>query len=268
MAGALFFFDWMRRGLYLVWAAWVLLVNSRAKQSIVTGPPSSRTRCRLSAAHVEQDFNLAKAKAQDLRAARNRVRAFAMALLRLIWGLPWSNGCAIRKIRKVRMYPPALLWENHASTTGRIENNVLLLPRLKKARADDAIIECFDFVKYASLYQRRRRRLGKTVADWQKMGSGGVTLAHIDVDQSGANAALQTYFVVVQGKQLIIAWDRKEKHEDYVMDSNADLSALYRLKTLTLLLASAGDVVHMPTEAVHIVITLSTKVHLSFHMYD
>ena len=97
-----------------------------------------------------------------------------------------------------------------------------------------------------------------------------MTLPHVDDDQHGVT--MGTYLAVVEGAQLIVAWRRDELHEDEVLRAvKGPLPSLDRLRTvqsLTILRAVAGDLIYMPRDAVHMVVTEERKVHLAFHIYE
>ena len=46
------------------------------------------------------------------------------------------------------------------------------------------------------------------------------------------------------------------------------LDILHEVPSLTILRAVAGDVIYMPRDTVHMVVTEAHKVHLAFHVYE
>ena len=106
---------------------------------------------------------------------------------------------------------------------------------------------------------------------WQMADAGAVTLPHVDDDLHGVT--MGTYISMVEGAQLMVAWRRCDLHEDEVLRdvvqaARPSLSRLESVPSLTLLRAEAGDVIHMPKEAVHMVVAETRKVQLAYHVYE
>lgn len=57
-------------------------------------------------------------------------------------------------------------------------------------------------------------------------------------------------------------------HEDEVLRAVALLEVLESARSLTILRAVAGDVVYMPRDALHMVVTETHKIQLAFHIYE
>lgn len=140
-----------------------------------------------------------------------------------------------------------------------------LLPRLHSVKDDDAAVPLH--AAYAA--QRDLRRRGNSMADWQMAEGGAVTLPHVDDDLKGDT--MGTYLAVVEGAQLIVAWRRDELHEDEVLRAVRgpvpSLDRLRALQSLTIVRAVAGDMIYMPRDTVHMVVTEKRKIHLAFHIY-
>ena len=102
---------------------------------------------------------------------------------------------------------------------------------------------------------------------------GAVTLPHVDDDIRGVN--MGTYLAVVEGAELVVAWRRNGPdglHEDEVLQDlkgpEPSLDRLWTVQSLTILRAVAGDLIHMPRDTVHMVVTEKRKVQLAFHIYE
>jgi hypothetical protein len=191
---------------------------------------------------------------------RLRVHNFAHALR----SLPLRDGGAIRRIGSVNVATPNVAWMPHKSGRTLLEHHKLL-PRLHSVKDDDAAVPLH--AAYAA--QRDLRRHGNSMAAWQMAEGGAVTLPHVDDDLHGITMA--TYLAVVEGAQLIVAWWRDELHEDEVLCTlkgpEPSLDRLKMLQSLTIVRAVAGDMIYMPRDTVHMVVTESRKIHLAFHMY-
>ena len=77
-----------------------------------------------------------------------------------------------------------------------------------------------------------------------------------------------TYIVVVEGSELIVAWKRTDLDETAAIRTLPLLDILHTVPSLTILRAVAGDVIYMPRDTVHMVVTEAHKVHLAFHVYE
>ena len=122
---------------------------------------------------------------------------------------------------------------------------------------------------YSARYEAQQalRRHGKAHPVWQSAPSGTVTLPHVDLDVYGK--LLATYLVVVEGEELIVAWDRDDLHESEVLRELPSLHRLHQdVDSLTILSAAAGDVVYLPPNTVHMVVTIASKCHLAYHVYE
>ena len=129
------------------------------------------------------------------------------------------------------------------------------------AASDDDVVVCVP--GYAS--QKACRLVGMAHPAWQMAESGAVTLPHVDLDVRGVS--INTYFIVTSGVELIVAWRREDFHECEALRRVPALDALHAIPSLTILRAVRGDVVFMPANTVHMVITEQTKCHLAFHTY-
>ena len=160
---------------------------------------------------------------------------------------------------------PRVKWKVHKSARALFEHQ-RLLPRLHSVVAEDAVVPLG--ASYA--VQRARRKRGGTFAHWQMAESGALTLPHVDDDLQGTGLA--TYIVVVEGAELIVAWRRDDLHEDDVLrhihGPIPSLDVLMSSTSLTVLRAIQGDMIYMPRDAVHMVVTEKRKIHLAFHMYE
>lgn len=105
---------------------------------------------------------------------------------------------------------------------------------------------------------------------WQMAEAGTVTLPHVDDDLQ--RITMGTYFAVVEGAELIVAWRRSDLHEDVALDAvrgaAPTLGVLHAVPSLSVLRAVAGDLVYLPRDTVHMVITERRKVHFAFHVYE
>jgi len=214
-------------------------------------PPSNRLRARRPVGYIEP----ARAVVRD------RVRAVAHELC----AVPERDGGAIRRISPFEVRLPDVVWEPHGSTYSLVDNG-LFLPRLHSAVADDRIVP---WPLYHEQLSRRRR--GGVKALWQKAQRGAVTLPHVDVDLR--HVTMQTYIAVLEGVELIIAWRQDELHEDSVLSDifdaeQASLAMLHSVPSLTIICAKAGDLIYMPRDTVHMVVTERDKIHFAFHVYD
>jgi hypothetical protein len=229
------------------------------------GRPSDRTRARAPhavLAHLHYQ--------PSLRAhARERVITFARALL----SVPNRDVGTITRVQHVHVgadhVPAHGPWHAHASVDGLLEHEGLL-PRLQSAGGVPDTAPQQLHAAYMSPAQQAQRMLGGSHALCQKAKAGAVTLPHVDRDLKGR--PMHTYLAVMQGVELVIAWRRGDLHEDEVLRHVPSLDVLgsrkARLAGLTVLRAVAGDLVHMPPDTVHMVVTEVDKVHLAFHMHD
>jgi hypothetical protein len=216
------------------------------------GPPSRRTRSCATHGDVKLYVEITKVQRE-----RERVSVFARALR----SLPLRNGGAIRCIRRVNLVEPNVVWRPHGSGKSLLEHH-RLLPRLHSV-VDDAAAYAFHD-SYAAQLQLRVR--GNSYAMWQMAEAGAVTLPHVDDDLNFVT--MGTYIVVVEGAELIVAWRRDELSEDEVLRALPSLEALHSVPSLTILRAVAGDVIYMPRNTVHMVVTETRKIHLAFHIYE
>jgi hypothetical protein len=223
------------------------------------GPPSRRTRSS-GACKGEKLVSDRSRLNRDLE----RVRHFARALR----SLPLRDGRAIRRVawNCDLELPGHVAWEPHRSGSSLLEH-CELLPRLHSATDDDAPVPLHR--SYAD--QRPLRLRGGSYAMWQMADPGTVTLPHVDDDLHGVT--MGTYFWMVEGAQLMVAWRRCDLHEDEVLRDVAraahpSLSRLESVPSLTLLRAEAGDVIHIPKDAVHMVVSETRKVQLAYHVYE
>ena len=186
------------------------------------------------------------------------------ARVTLAAGLPLRDGGAIRRVGGVNLTTPNVAWIPHKSGRSLLEHHKLL-PRLHSVKDDDAAVPLH--AAYAA--QRDLRRRGNSMADWQMAEGGAVTLPHVDDDLKGDT--MGTYLAVVEGAQLIVAWRRDELHEDEVLRAVRgpvpSLDRLRALQSLTIVRAVAGDMIYMPRDTVHMVVTEKRKIHLAFHIY-
>ena len=250
---------WLRSGTPLTRACRSILdaVSEDGDALRDDGAISSRTRSSSrGAAHVEEHHDVL-----CRNHARTRVRHFAHE----VRSLPMRDGHAIRRIGRVDLTVPNVVWRQHGSGRSQLEHH-RLLPRLHSVSDDDSATPLH--LSYAP--QRELRRRGKSYALWQMAESGAVTLPHVDDDIRGVTMA--TYFAVVEGAQLIVAWRRDELHEDDVLrDVDSPTPSLDRLLTvpsLTTLRAVTGDLLYMPRDVVHMVVTEKRKIHFAFHIYE
>lgn len=220
--------------------------------------PSSRTR---SSGHARVHIKMHDESAREHE--RERVQNFAHAL----GSIPMCDGDAIHRMKGFSLASPNVQWKPHGSGNSLLEHHNLL-PRLHSVRDDDAAVPLHHL--YAQ--QLDLRRHGNSYALWQMAEAGAVTLPHVDDDQNGVT--MGTYLAVVEGAQLIIAWRRDELHEDKVLDAvkgpvpSLDLLNKEKVPSLTILRAVAGDLIYMPRNTVHMVVTEERKVHLAFHLYE
>ena len=91
-------------------------------------------------------------------------------------------------------------------------------------------------------------------------------MAHVDADVR--NVPMSTYFVIAKGAELIVAWRREELHEDIVLRDLPSLAKLQSIPSLTARRAVAGDILYMPPNTVHMVVTERDKLHFAFHVYE
>ena len=189
--------------------------------------------------------------------ARARVKCFAQSLV----DLPAVDAGAVRIADHVTLKDPDVTWVLHRSVGARLEHSDILSKLMTAAAADDDIV--VSVPRYAS--EKTRRCNGKAHPAWQMAESGAVTLPHVDVDVNGVG--INTYFIVTRGAELIVAWRRKDLHECDALREIPTLGALHRIPSLTILRAVKGDVIFMPADTVHMVITEKTKCHLTFHTY-
>jgi hypothetical protein len=73
-------------------------------------------------------------------------------------------------------------------------------------------------------------------------------------------------FVVVKGAELIVAWRRDDLDEFEALRAVPSLKVLQSVWSLTILRADVGDIIYMPRDTVHMVVTEARKIHLAFHM--
>ena len=223
-----------------------------AQPRVAPGPPSRRTRARSTHGNAQLHHEPTRQRARD------HVRRFARALQ----ALPLRDGGAIRRVGHASLATPAAAFQPHGSGSSLLEHHGLL-PRLQSAiDADDATPATLH-ASYAA--QRKRRARGGSRALWQLAEAGAVTLPHVDDDLHGTT--MSTYLIVTRGVELIVAWRRSELHEDDALRAMPSLELLRSVPSLTVVRASAGDVVFMPRDAVHMVVTEARKVHLAFHVY-
>ena len=189
--------------------------------------------------------------------ARARVKCFAQSLV----DLPAVDAGAVRIADHVTLKDPDVTWVLHRSVGARLEHSDILSKLMTAAAADDDIV--VSVPRYAS--EKTRRCNGKAHPAWQMAESGAVTLPHVDVDVNGVG--INTYFIITRGAELIVAWRRKDLHECDALREIPTLGALHRTPSLTILRAVKGDVIFMPADTVHMVITEKTKCHLTFHTY-
>ena len=103
---------------------------------------------------------------------------------------------------------------------------------------------------------------------WQSAEAGAVTLPHVDDDNQNPRVTMGTYIVVAEGSELIVAWKRTDLDETAAIRTLPLLDILHTVPSLTILRAVAGDVIYMPRDTVHMVVTDAHKVHLAFHVYE
>ena len=138
-----------------------------------------------------------------------------------------------------------------------------LLPRLQSAE-----------VPLGDMHTARRQIWGDgpyptlVHESWQSADAGAVTLPPIDDDNQSPRVTMGTYIVVVEGSELIVAWKRTDMHETDAIRTLPLLDSLHTVPSLTILRAVAGDVIYMPRDTVHMVVTEAHKVHLAFHVYE
>lgn len=229
------------------------------------GPPSRRTRSAVQSgttSAAKHEGNLVNDRAR-VRRERERVRHFARAVRSL---QPMRGGRAIRCVARLKLQIPDVTWTPHRSGKSLLEH-CDLLPRLQSAN-DDAAAEPLHRC-YAE--QRHMRRRGNSYALWQMAHPGAVTLPHVDDDLNGVG--MGTYIAMVEGAQLIVAWRRGDLHEAEVLRgihglAQPSLSRLESVPSLTILRAAAGDLIYMPKDTVHMVITEKRKVQLAYHVYE
>ena len=190
--------------------------------------------------------------------SRARVQAFACSLR----SLPPRDAQSVRTVGYAERTEPAAAWSSHKSAAARLEHNGIL-PKLFTCPAKHA------HVPFNASYEAQHalRRRGRAFPVWQFAPAGTVTLPHIDLDVN--RVPLATYFVVASGEELIVAWDRNELHEDVAIRGLPSLDCLHsrKLTSLTVTCAKAGDVVYMPPNTVHMVVTTVAKCHLAYHVY-
>ena len=219
------------------------------------GPPSARTRSHGITTLVEF-YDAADERVREQ--SRARVLTFARSLR----ALPLRDAKAVRVIRNAKLTLPAVAWASHKSASARLEHSDLL-PRLYSSAAKHSD------VPYSAHYEAQHalRKHGRAHPVWQYAPSGTVTLPHVDFDIHGKLVA--TYLVVVKGEELIVAWNREDLHESEVLSELPSLHRLHqKVDSLTILSASAGDVIYMPPNTVHMVVTISSKCHLAYHLYE
>lgn len=227
-------------------------------------PPSRRTRSAVqngTTSAAQHGAKLVNDRAR-VRRERERVRHFARAVRSL---QPMREGRAIRCVAQLNLQVPDVTWRPHRSGPSLLEH-CDLLPRLQSVKDDAAAEPLHPY--YAE--QRHMRRRGNSYALWQMAQRGAVTLPHVDDDLDGVT--MGTYIAMVEGAQLIVAWRRIDLHEDKVLrDIRLAQPSLARLKSvpsLTILRAVAGDLIYMPKDTVHMVITEKRKVQLAYHVYE
>ena len=225
-----------------------------------TGMPSLSTRSSMATLAPTHGVNHTPT---ELRVAIARVESFAAAIA----ALPHKDAGVVRRVeRNHSLVEPTVVWENHGSGDSLFEH-LQLLPRLQSV-VDDDMPPLID-MDYDGEVQVARRLRGGSYAMWQMAEAGCVTTPHIDDDNNGD--LMDTYLVMVEGEQVIVAWWRDELHEDEILRDlrgpYPSLSRLHALESLTIVRAIAGDVIHMPRAAVHMVLTVSRKVHLAYHIY-
>ena len=215
---------------------------------------SQRTRSH-GAASVCKLLHVSEIRAR--RKARERVKCFAQSLA----DLPAVDASAVRIVDHVALKDPDVTWVLHRSVGARLEHADILPKLMTAAAADDDIV--MSVPRYAS--QKTRRRIGTAHPAWQLAESGAVTLPHVDLDARGVG--INTYFIVTSGAELIVAWRREDLHECDALREIPALHALHAIPSLTIVRAVKGDVIFMPADTVHMVITEKTKCHLAFHTY-
>lgn len=187
-----------------------------------------------------------------------RVKWFAQSLA----DLPSVDTGTVRIVDHVALQEADVTWVLHRSVGARLEHSDILPKLMTAAAADDDVITELVPV-YAS--QKTRRRIGKAHPAWQLSESGAVTLPHVDLDVHGVG--INTYFVVTRGAELIVAWRREDLHESDALRELPALELLHGIPSLTILRAEKGDIIFMPADTVHMVITEKSKCHLAFHTY-
>lgn len=227
------------------------------------GPPSRRTRSAVqngTSPAAQHGAKLVNERARARR-ERERVRHFARA----VRSLPMRGGRAIRCVAQLKLQIPDVTWRPHRSGSSLLEH-CDLLPHLQSVKDDAAAAPLHRC--YAE--QRHMRRRGNSYALWQMAQAGAVTLPHVDDDLNGIT--MGTYIAIVEGAQLIVAWRRGDLHEDEVLRdirlAQPSLSRLESVPSLTILRAAAGDLIYMPKDTVHMVITEKRKVQLAYHVYE
>ena len=157
----------------------------------------------------------------------------------------------------------------------------MLLPKLEMA-VDDAALERFeiemdhapsaDALRRTYAGQLHRRRSGSSYALYQRAGSGRFTMPHVDDDRNRPPVSMSTFIFVLQGSEIIVAWNRLDMHEDRVIQGlraeAPSLEFLHGVPSLTVVRAQAGDVVYLPRDAVHMVVSETFKVHYALHVYE
>lgn len=251
---------WMRR--QPLSSAAQAIFDAVADLPCAAGPPSRRTRSSA------QDGSTGCDEKQLLRRERERkrVRHFARA----VRSLPLRDGGAIHCVpARTGLQIPQVSWTPHGSNEAALEDcdpGEGLLPRLQSVK-DDAAAQ-LQHPWYAEQLPQRRR--GGSYALWQMAEAGAVTLPHIDDDRWGQ--PLGTYIRMVEGAQLIVAWRQLDLHEDLVLADiqgpYPSLSRLHTVPSLTIVRATAGDLIYMPKDTVHMVITETRKVQLAYHVYE
>ena len=82
-----------------------------------------------------------------------------------------------------------------------------------------------------------------------------MTLPHVDYDLDRPRSTLDTYLAVVEGAELIVAWSWEDCDDTTVLRDIPSLARLASIPSLTVIRAVAGDVIFMPRNTVHMVVT-------------
>ena len=218
-----------------------------------------------------------------------RVHTFAAFLEALAQRLAWRT--AVRLLRKwfVRLLvkltrarwskpsAPDYAWMPNVVVGGLADD---FLPKLRRTSPKtDAFLppELYP-PQYAAQVALRHPGAGDSRAELQKSDEGTVTMPHVDYDRHIPPRCVQTYLAINDGAQLLIAWRSTELslkalfemggHRGGVLEFDAWAAALSRLASLVVMRLCAGDIAHMSSDTVHMVITLKDKHQLTYHVYD